>query len=187
MSKTVYGALAVLLASIVILAWTVSSLSEKVGTQEKSLGAAFRATRDSLAILQSHVDSLRQQVPGLGEYMSGIQLHISKLWFAARASNWGLASYELNELGEAVDGAEALHAIRDSVNITSVLQSVHNTQLDLLKQSISSKQQKAFQEAYTQTLEACNGCHRSAGYSFIHIVPPAAPPVTNQRWEPEKQ
>ena len=64
---------------------------------------------------------------------------------------------------------------------------MHNTQLEMLGQSLLSKQRKKFLDAYRQTLEACNGCHRSAGYSFIHIVTPVAPPVTNQLWEQATQ
>lgn len=187
MSKTGYIALAVLLLAVVVLASIVSTLSGKIETQGKSLVSTLATTQDSLVILRRQIDSLKQQVPGLGEYMSAIQLHISKLWFAGQASNWNLASYELNELGEAVEGAEALHAIRDSVSVTGVLQSVHNSQLETLKQSILGKKRKTFLNAYSQTLDACNGCHRSAGYSFIHIMMPTAPPVTNQRWEPATQ
>jgi hypothetical protein len=38
---------------------------------------------------------------------------------------------------------------------------------------------------YDETLSACNGCHSDAGYKFIQIVRPAAPPVMNQRFQPE--
>ena len=182
MNKTGYILLAVLILAVVVHAAMVLSLSGKLDTQDKHFKAALAATQDSLRTMQRQVDSLKQQVPGLGEYMSAIQLHIAKIWFAGQALNWNLASYELNELGEAVDGAEALHALRDSVNVTGVLQSVHNTQLETLRQSILSKQHKTFLNAYAQTLDACNSCHRSAGYSFIHIVTPTAPPVTNQSW-----
>lgn len=187
MNKIVYGVLAVLLLAVVVLAAMILSLSETTRIEDKKLGSTLVSTQDSLRAVQRQVDSLKQQVPGLGEYMSAIQLHISKLWFAGQASNWNLASYELNELVEAVEGAEALHAIRDSVNVTGVLQSVHDTQLETLEQSLLSKQRKKFLDSYSQTLEACNGCHRSAGYSFIHIVTPTAPPVTNQRWEQATQ
>lgn len=34
-----------------------------------------------------------------------------------------------------------------------------------------------------ETLSACNECHTAAGYKFIHIIRPSAPPVTNQKWE----
>jgi hypothetical protein len=150
--------------------------------------AAVRATmeqlRDSLGSARRSLDSLRAQTPGLGEYMSAIQLHTAKLWFAAQSSNWPLASYEINELGEAMDGAEGLHARRDSVDVSAVLQSVRQTQIALLDTAIATKNHRAFTAAYGQTLAACNGCHRPAGYGFIHIITPTREPVTNQRWNP---
>ena len=141
------------------------------------------AMQDSLAGLRRQVDTLKQQVPGLGEFMSTIQLHIAKLWFAAEASNWELSSFELNELAEAIDGSRALHIVRNKVDISNVLQSVQNTQLELLHHSIESNNHKSFIEAYNQTLDVCNGCHRSAGYGFIHVIIPTSQPVTNQRWK----
>ena len=60
-------------------------------------------------LLQSRIDSLQQQVddaykPGFGEFMSGIQAHHSKLWFAGQNQNWKLADFEVHEIMEAVNG-----------------------------------------------------------------------------------
>src|ERR1700743_1773713 len=59
-------------------------------------------------ILQARIDSLQQQLdnayrPGLGEFMSGIQVHHAKLWFAGSAGNWKLADFEVGEITEALD------------------------------------------------------------------------------------
>ena len=183
MNKTAYIILGFVFLVLVVLGGKMASLSEAVKAQAAVFESERAVARDSLMLLQRRVDSLKQQTPGLGEYMSAIQLHVSKLWFAAKASNWGLAGYELNELGEAIEGARLLHAVRDSVNVSGVLESVSNTQIQMLKQSIQKKERNKFLSNYSQTLAACNSCHRSAGYGFIHIVIPASPPVTNQRWE----
>jgi hypothetical protein len=142
----------------------------------------FDHMKDSVDVLNLVVDSLRAQVPGLGEYMTTIQLHAAKLWFASQASNWKLAQYELDELIEAMEAAESLHAKRKDVDISVVLRSVRLTQIPLLEQSLEKKNIHAFGDAYKQTLVACNGCHRPAGYEFIHIVIPNREPVTNQQW-----
>jgi hypothetical protein len=173
-------------ASILLLGILITTafgvVSSHLNSQHDDLKSTVVMLQDSLARLQLQVDSLKQQVPGLGEYMSAIQLHISKLWFASKASNWDLASYELGELREAMDGAEALHISRNNVSITPVLQSLEQTQIPLLEQSVKNKQQKNFLTAYGQTLDACNGCHQAAGYKFIHVIVPTSPPVTNQQW-----
>ena len=179
MNRSGYLLAGVGILALVLLAARVFSLSSALDANRDTL----ESQRDSLALLQRQVDSLRLQVPGLGEYMSAVQLHVSKLWFAAKASNWALSEYELNELGEAIEGARLLHAMRDSVDVSGVLQSVSNTQLQMLKESIQQKRRGAFMSAYDQTLAACNSCHRAAGYGFIHIVTPVSQPVTNQRWE----
>ena len=184
MNRISYVIAAVLLVLLVVIAVRISSLSGSVESNDRNLEKTIAAMQDSLGRLQRQIDTLRGQVPGLGEYMSTIQLHVSKLWFAAQASNWELCSFELGELNEAIDLSEELHIVRNTVDISSVLQSVQNTQLQSLRQSIESKQQESFQNAYNQTLDACNGCHRSAGYGYIHVITPTGQPVTNQRWTP---
>src|SRR6185312_9161161 len=58
--------------------------------------------------LQKQVDSLQVAVknsykPGLGEFMSEIQVHHAKLWFAGKYQNWELADFEVGEIQEALD------------------------------------------------------------------------------------
>ncbi|HCV44293.1 MAG TPA: hypothetical protein DGH68_12465, partial [Bacteroidetes bacterium] len=57
------------------------------------------------------------------------------------------------------------------------------TQLPMMRKAVEAKELKTFKTLYAQTLEACNGCHHAAGYGFIHVITPLAPPVTNQQWE----
>lgn len=141
-----------------------------------------RASADSLALLTHRIDSMQDRMPGLGEYMSAVQLHISKLWFAARAGNWALADYEIGEAREAFDGAIALHAKRNSIDISPVLQSMVDTLIAPVHQSVATHILPTFERYYRSTLDGCNTCHSAAGYPFIHIIVPTAPPVTNQRW-----
>jgi hypothetical protein len=115
--------------------------------------------------------------------MTTLQLHAGKLWLAAKASNWELADYELDELKETMEAAKALNAEKNSVKISGVLDSVLQTQIAQLANTIKRKRPAEFQKAYDETLSACNGCHTEAGFKFIHIIRPTAPPVTNQQWE----
>src|SRR5262249_20136183 len=72
---------------------------------------------------------------------------------------------------------------KNGVKISGVLDSVLQTQVAQLAESMKRKSPAEFQQSYDETLSACNGCHTEAGYKFIHIVRPNAPPVTNQKWE----
>lgn len=56
---------------------------------------------DNTQVLQNRIDSLEQKLantykPGFGEFMSGIQAHHSKLWFAGQNENWKLADFEVH-------------------------------------------------------------------------------------------
>jgi hypothetical protein len=81
-----------------------------------------------------------------------------------------------------MEAAKALNVEKNGVKISDVLDSVLQTQGAQLAESIEDKSPVEFQKSYDETLSACNGCHTEAGYRFIHIVRPSAPPVTNQRW-----
>jgi Skp family chaperone for outer membrane proteins len=171
-----------LIVVIFLLIKTLSLSSELEAANEKNnrtaadLQASFKRVEANLA-------KLNEAAPGLGEYMTTIQLHAGKLWFAAKALNWELAEYELDELKETMEAAKGLDAEKNGVKISNVLDSVLQTQVAVLDKSLKSKSQTEFQRSYDEILSACNGCHESAGYKFIHIVRPTAPPVTNQRWE----
>ncbi len=175
------AAIVFLLLSEIVFSSTIVSAGD--ASQPQDLKSVVALLQDSLKDIQQQLDQLKQQAPGLGEYMTTIQLHAAKLWFAVGASNWDLALYELDEMSETMDGARALHVFKNGLDISGVLQSVQETQLPLMRQAIASKTSSTFTSAYGETLDACNGCHRSAGYGFISIMPPTAPPVTNQRWD----
>jgi hypothetical protein len=155
------------------------------GGEPPAGGAA--ALQDSLNRVRADFASTKDSMPGLGEYMSTIQLHAGKLWFSVKAANWELAQYELDELKETMEAAKSLNAEKNGVKISNVLDSVLQTQVASLDQSVKQKSQNEFQKSYDETLSACNGCHTEAGYKFIHIIRPSAPPVSNQRWEAAPQ
>src|SRR5690349_7090930 len=63
---------------------------------------------DNTKVLQDRLDSLEHKLadtykPGFGEFMSGIQVHHNKLWFAGKNQNWKLADFEVHEIIEAID------------------------------------------------------------------------------------
>jgi len=175
-----WGVVILCVVLIVVLVLRVLSLDKQV----KSLsGPSDSAVQESLKRLQAEMATAKELAPGLGEFMTTIQLHAGKLWFAAKAANWDLAEYELDELKETMEAAKALNAEVNGVKISGVLDSVLQTQVAELDKSVKSKSQTEFQKSYDETLSACNDCHTEAGRKFIHILRPTAPPVTNQRWE----
>src|SRR5438105_15672430 len=68
--------------------------------------------------LQIRIDSLESKLkdtykPGFGEFMSSIQAHHSKLWFAAQNENWKLADFEIHEMKEAIENIEKYQTERE--------------------------------------------------------------------------
>jgi hypothetical protein len=176
-------ALGICLIVVVFLLIKTFNLSSELQTANEKNNRTAADLQASVKRAEAELAKLKEAVPGLGEYMTTIQLHAGKLWFAAKALNWELAEYEQAELKETMEAAKGLNAEKNGVKISNVLDSVLQTQVAALDKAIKSKSQSEFQRSYDETLSACNGCHEPAGYKFIHIVRPTAPPVTNQRWE----
>jgi hypothetical protein len=181
--KYLWGIVALFVIVFLFLIVRVVSLDNEIQALDARNSRELASLQDSLKRTQADLASAKQAVPGLGEYMTTIQLHAGKLWFAAKAFNWELADYELDELKETMEAAKALNAEKNGVKISGVLDSVLQTQVAQLAEAIKRKSPGEFQKLYDETLSACNGCHTEAGFKFIHIVRPSAPPVTNQMWE----
>lgn len=171
------------LAVLAFLIFKVWSLSGEVRALAAKNERAAAELQDAIKTVLAHQEAAKAAAPGLGEYMTTFQLHMGKLWFAGKAANWDLAEYEAGEMDEAMEAAEALHAVKNDVDIAKVLASVRSAQVAGLAESVKKKNEAAFQKAYDETLAACNGCHEAAGYKFIRIIRPSAPPVTNQKWD----
>lgn len=58
--------------------------------------------------LRAQIDNLQSKLdhtykPEFGEFMSSIQVHLSKLGFAGTNGNWKLANFEVCEIKESLD------------------------------------------------------------------------------------
>lgn len=91
------GALVLCVILIVVLFLRVLDLEDRLRPN-----GGIAALQESLKRVEAELAGAKDLAPGLGEYMTTIQLHARKLWFAAKAANWELATYELQELEEAM-------------------------------------------------------------------------------------
>jgi hypothetical protein len=131
--------------------------------------------------LQSQIDSLKVQVnnaykPGLGEFMSSIQVHHEKLWFAGNAQNWQLANFEIHEIGEALNDIKQYASDRPETKYINMLKAP----VDSLNNSIQQKNLQAFKENFIVLTNTCNNCHAAVNYNFNKIKIPDTPPFSNQ-------
>jgi hypothetical protein len=176
------AAFGVCLIVVIFLLIKTLNLSSEVKAANQKNNRTAADLQASLKRADAELAKLKEAAPGLGEYMTTIQLHAGKLWFAAKTANWELAQYELDELKETMEAAKGLNAEKNGIKISNVLDSVLQSQVAELEKSITSKNQSEFQKSSDETLSACNGCHMEASYKFIQIIRPSAPPVTNQKW-----
>jgi len=147
------------------------------------LAACTQPAADTVR-LQLQIDSLQQKLvntykPGLGEFMSGIQVHHAKLWFAGTAGNWDLSDFETKEIRESLDDIESYCADRPEVKSLPMIKPA----LDSIDEAIKRKSSSRFKASFVLLTNTCNSCHRATHHEFNVIQVPLTPPFTNQRFE----
>lgn len=147
--------------------------------------AACSQQRNNSQQLQAQIDSLQHKLdktykPGFGEFMSSVQVHHNKLWFAGTNTNWKLADFEINEIKESLDDIKTYCTDRPETNsigmIDEPLQNVSN--------AIQQKNSTGFKSSYMILTSTCNSCHQATQHEFNIITVPTTPPYSNQSFKP---
>ncbi|MEX6502581.1 hypothetical protein [Pseudomonas zhanjiangensis] len=120
--------------------------------------------------LESRVDALASIQPGLGVVMHEIGYRFAALYWAAKGGNWGLAQYQLKELGEAQEVAEVTRPRR-----REMLKAFEGSYLAPLRKAIEAQDGDAFGKRFLQAQQGCNACHTALGYGFIQVHVPESP------------
>lgn len=147
-----------------------------------ALAALLVGLAAPLALAQPDTDvSVGPYVPRLADIMSTMQLRHLKLYFAARAHNWGLADFELRQLRSGLAEAAVLYGALPVSNITTLADPVRS-----LYDAVKAKDERKFMDAYGQLTSGCNACHQSMDRKFIVIAQPTgASPFNNQIFAPD--
>lgn len=140
-----------------------------------------RPGAERAAQMQAQVDSLKKELdstykPGLGEFMSSIQLHHEKLWFAGQAQNWMLADFEMDEISELLEDIKKYAANRPEIKSLPMILPA----LDSVNNAILRKDPAMFKDAYMLLTNTCNNCHRATQHAFNVIKVPDVSPVSDQ-------
>jgi hypothetical protein len=130
---------------------------------------------------QQQIDELKKETlntykPGFGEFMSIIQIHHAKLWFAGINENWKLANFELDEIKENVDAIEKYQKERVESKVLPII----NPALESVRNAVKKENKKLFTETFRLLTNTCNQCHQSTNFGFNVIKIPDTPPFTNQ-------
>lgn len=159
-----------LITGLVLLTWT-----------------ACQRSQTNTARLQTQIDSLKQAVsqayiPGFGEFMSDIQVHHEKLWFAGKARNWKLANFEIHEIMESLDDIQKYETDRPERKELPMIYAP----LDSVNVAIQEQNFSRFKASFYQLTNTCNACHRATQHGFNVIKIPDTPPFTDQVFSAKK-
>lgn len=149
------------------------------------LTIACNDQQKTIQSLQSQVDSLQKKLdntykPGLGEFMSSIQVHHEKLWFAGINQNWKLADFEINEIKEALDDIQTYCTDRPERKSLTMI----DAPIDSIGYAIQQKDETVFKNNFITLTNTCNNCHKATEHEFNMIKVPDTPPFSNQEFKP---
>jgi len=139
---------------------------------------------ESTVAVQSRIDSLEQKLatsykPGFGKFMSSIQIHHAKLWFAGKNKNWELADFEIHEIGETLDAIKEYQNEREESKKIDMLKPA----LDAVNDAIQKKDSSLFNSSYILLTSTCNNCHKAVNFGFNVVKVPEIPPFSNQAFK----
>ena len=117
------------------------------------------------------IGRLAEIQPGLGTIMREFGHRFYIAYYAAKADNWELAKYQIHELIEAQEIAEATRP-----KYAKQLKSFEDGSIKRLQNSIEAKDWKLFQQKYSETTTACNACHKINGHPYINYQLPKEAP-----------
>lgn len=131
--------------------------------------------------LTRRVDSLQSKLadaykPGFGEFMSSIQAHHAKLWFAGQNENWQLCDFEIHEIMENIEDIKKYETDRKESQLIDMI----NPSIDTLNAAIQKKDPVLFRNGFVVLTNTCNNCHKVAKFGFNVVKIPETQTFSNQ-------
>ena len=148
-----------------------------------TIAASCNSSSNNTRLL-SRIDSLEKKLattykPGFGEFMSSIQVHHAKLWFAGQNQNWELADFEMHEIAETLDAIKEYQTEREESKKVDMLK----PSLDAVKDAIDKKDSSLFNSSYLLLTNTCNNCHKAVNFGFNVVKIPETAPYSNQAFK----
>jgi len=113
--------------------------------------------------------------PGLGTVMIEYGNRYSRMYFSAKAGNWDMAKYQLDEMIEIQEVGETTRPGR-----APMLKAFEDGYLKQLDQAILTQDAAAFDKAFAAATNGCNACHAASSgtnwksYQYVKIQIPKA-------------
>ena len=130
------------------------------------------------------IDSLKTKIaetyrPGFGEFMSSIQAHHAKLWFAGQNQNWQLCDFEIHEIMENIDDIKLYETERKESQLIDMI----SPAIDSVNNAIQKKDPALFKSSYVLLTNTCNTCHKTVNFGFNIVKVPDVQSFSNQDFE----
>jgi hypothetical protein len=145
---------------------------------------------DEVAALKAEVARLRGMVPDQSHAMADVGYHFTNLYFAARAQNWPLAQFCVDEVRSHLRWAVRIIPVRKDregreVDLNGILTALEKGSLKDLSDAVRVKDKTTFDAAYRVQMENCMACHRAASKEFIRLKIPDQPAADILDFEPD--
>ena len=173
-------------ALVFTLALTVGAAVQSFAQSQQAAPPAASAPPTAPS-KQAVPDLPKVYMPGLGEFMLVIQVHHAKLWLAAKARNWPLATYQLSEMKEVFSDVEDLVPTYKSVPVGQMIEAITTGAVAELEKAVDEKNLAKFTTAYNKLTAACNDCHKAASRGFIQIRRPTHSTFANENFAPARK
>src|ERR1700675_3529503 len=135
-----------------------------------------------IARLKAEIEQLQGRLPDQSHVMKDVGYHFSNLWFAARAKNWPLAKFYLDETRSHLKWAVRVIPVRKTkggdLDLRVILDALDRTVLADTQKAIDARDLEAFTKAYQQTLAGCYSCHTAAEKPYLRPKIPEQPKTT---------
>lgn len=145
--------------------------------QAGGAGAGDQAAE--IARLKDEVEQLKTMLPDQSHVMKDVAYHFSNLWFAARAQNWPLAGFYLDETRSHLRWAVRIRPTRRTaggeIDLRTILDGVDRSLLASVRKAIDDKSVGSFSKAYRDALTGCYACHQASEKPYLRPRVPQAP------------
>ena len=116
---------------------------------------------------------------GFGAFMSSIQSHHSKLWFAGQSQNCKLADFEIHEIMESIEAVQKYEIERKEIKSIAII----NPALNSVNIAIQLKDIVLFKSNYSLLTNTFNNCHPANDFEFNVVKIPETQSFSNQEFK----
>lgn len=144
---------------------------------------AFEAfAQDAAKDVQGQLDALKAALPKFAIPMREVGDRFQNMYFAAKGGNWALAAYMSKYMNGAMNPAMLTKPAE-----YPVWKSFYESTFAPVNKAIQGKDFEAFEAAYTEVTNGCNGCHQAMGYKFIQVTKLDAPADNGMNYSLESE